>query len=104
VTTVSIRLPGGVHKAVSELAERAGVDKTDMATILVWNGMSWENHGSGNLSKPVRQAFEMDLLEAFVSTTRAFSELPKEKQEKVRKEFGHLYGYLAQAVTPVVPE
>lgn len=87
--TVSVRLPAGVYAAIGELAAQVGVNKTDMATALVWCGLVGEI-GLDPLSKSTRTAFSTDALEAYISIVRALAKLRAEQRRSAMQKFGRV--------------
>jgi len=95
--TVSMRMPTGLHAAIKELAAKAKIDITDMATLLLYAGIS--HLKPGTLSEDAIALIQADSLEAQAQLLRALAGLPKNQREKAMKE----YAEVMQRFEDVVP-
>ena len=93
-----MRMPTGVHAAVKELAENARVDITDMASLLVFAGLS--HLRPGTLSEEAIALIAADSLEAQAQLLRAFAGLPKSQREKATKDFGEVMERIEALMSP----
>ena len=94
MATVSVRLPEGLHEAVGELAESAGLDKSDMATLLLFFGLA---SVKGNpFSKKTLELVQADTLESYGSFVRKMAKLTPAARTVVEKQLGELIKKLAE--------
>ena len=93
MTTVSVRLPEGLYEAVGELAEYVGIDKTDMATLLLFFGVA---SVKGNpFSQKTVELVQADTLESYGSFVRKMAKLTPAARAVVEKQLGELMKKLA---------
>ncbi len=87
--TVPVRLSEGLYEAVKELSKKLDVDKSDMATLLMWAGIS--SVKSDLISESARSLMWADSMEASVAIVRAVARLDAAKKEQVNKALGELF-------------
>ena len=94
MSTVSVRLPEGVYEAVGELAERVGMDKSDMAALLLFFGLV--SVKGDPFSRKTLELVQADTLESYGSFIRMMAKLPPAARTEVEKQLGELMKKLAQ--------
>jgi hypothetical protein len=91
---MSVRLPEGLYEAVGELAKHIGIDKSDVATLLLFYGVA---SVKGNpFSQKTVELVLADTLESYGSFVRKMAKLPPAARAEVEKQLGELIKKLAQ--------
>src|SRR5437899_13083747 len=94
MATVSVRLPEGLYEAVGELADYVGIDKSDMATLLLFFGVA--SVKGTPFSQKTLELVQADTLESYGSFVRTMAKLPPATRAAVEKYLGELMKKLAE--------
>jgi len=90
---MSVRLPEGVYEAVGEISEHIGIDKSDVATLLMFYGLT---SVKGNpFSQRTLELIQADTLESYGAFMRIMAKLKPSVRTEVEKQLAELMQKLA---------
>ncbi len=94
---VTVRIPSGIHYAISELADRLDVSISEMAGLLIGGGLQAVDPKF--FSQKAQGLMAADTLEAVASLIRTIAELPPTEREQAE----NLLQLLAKRIESVIP-
>ncbi len=94
---VTVRVPGGIHYAISELADKFELSISEAAGLLVGGGL--QSVDREFFSQKAQELMMADTMEAIGSLIRTMAELPPEEREQAEKLL-QLLGKRLESVFP----
>lgn len=85
--TVPVRIPKGVHDAVSELAKKRDLDKSAVVSILISAALT---QFEGELSETTKALIVADAFEGYSQLYRAWANATKEERKQIKDELGKI--------------
>ena len=100
MATLSVRLPEGIYEAVGELAENIDMSKSDVATLLIFVGLT---SVKGHLfSRKTSELMQADTLESYGSLLRTAAKLTPEARAALEKKLGEFLTKLTKTFPGMV--